>query len=153
MKKLGTVQKIIIAAATVLPLIAWFSVYMAADRDDNYYMLAIYMFLPVYAIFSLDLFTLLYSAFYAYNNKKATDMLHLSNLVVSSIQTAFTMPFIIDFTVCGMGLTEKFIMTGWLLERTGAPIVFRFSVPVAVVIVVIWLLIIAQYFKRNRKTR
>ena len=151
MKKLGTVQKTIIAAATVLPLAVWFAVYMAADKSDGYYMLAIYSFFPVYAICALDLFTLLYNAFYAYNNKKATDLLHLSNLVVSSIQTLFTLPFIIDFTVCGLGFTGKFIMTGWLIDRAGPQIVFHFSLPVAVIIIVIWLFIAAEYNKRKKR--
>ncbi len=140
MKKTGIIQKIVIAALTLLPVAAWVAVFTAADKTDTDYMTGVIGYIPVMATLALDLFTLSYSVFYLINNGKATDMLHLALLLASGLQTLFALPFGIDFTF--FSRRDEFVLTGWLIKGVGAQIVYQFTIPVAIVIFVLWMFVL-----------
>lgn len=150
MKKMSTVQKIVTAALTVLPAAAWIAVRVMADGSDADYVTGVIGFIPVMAALAFDLFTLSYNVFYTFNNVSGVDMLHMALLVISAIQSLFLLPLATDFTLCGVGAADRFFLSGWLIDRVGPQIVFLFSIPVAVLIVLVWLFILG---KRARKIR
>lgn len=151
MKKTGKTQRIIIAALTLLPVAIWFAVFALTDRSDPDTLTGVIGYIPVMATLSLDLFTLFFSIFYLCNNGAATDMLHYALLVSSALQTLFVLPLGIDFALCGLGATEKFILTGWLIDGVGPQIVYQFTIPVAIVIFVLWMFVLGGRVSRKLK--